>query len=185
MAATSAAVLALASCEDEGGKALPGGPNTPPSSAPSSAPGQGGGELEKIQACDLLTEQEAATISEGLKAEDLGPRSGSSDSCSWETNGDDVSIDKYVVFGIDIRPGQTVDDYFVSTTGKVTDGKVGEGRKAKQVAENGGKGSCELTFATENGRVDIGVSIKDTERACEIASDVSTLIEPKLPEPTG
>ncbi|MGH3467141.1 MAG: DUF3558 domain-containing protein [Thermocrispum sp.] len=184
------AVLTLASCSDkDGGNGLPGDPNTPPpvtqpSAAPSTAPAQGG-ELEKIKACDLLTDDEAATISKGFAAEDTGPGSGASSSCGWDTSIDrGIPIDKHISLGINIRPWQSVDEYFVSSTGKVTDGDV-EGRKAKQVAENGGEGTCELAFAAEAGRVDVTVSTKQIERACEIAGEVSTLIEPKLPEPTA
>lgn len=109
---------------------------------------------------------------------------GSSDGCSWATSIDrGVPIEKAVSFGIDIRPQHTTDQTNVGI-GTATDGEV-EGREAKQVSEVSGDGSCMLAFAAENGRVDIVVATKQTERSCEIASEVSTLIEPKLPKPTA
>lgn len=186
MVATSAAILGLASCGDKDGSALPGGPSTPrpSSSAPSGAPGLGGGGLEKINACDLFTDGEAATVSTGFASKDMGAGSGASSGCLWSTSVDrGVPINKHVSMSINIRPWQTVDETSVSL-GKATDGEVG-GRKAKQIVEDGGDGTCALVFAAENGRVDIHATTKQTERSCEIAGKVSTLIEPRLPEPTG
>lgn len=187
--AASAVVLVLSACGDEDGKALPGSPTAPPptthvSTQQPSTPGQGTGQLEAMKACGLLTDTDAASISKGFAVKEEGPVGGSSDTCSWETSVDrGVPIDKHVSVSIALRPQQSVDETNLGL-GKATDGDV-EGRKAKQVAEDGGEGTCLLAFAAENGRVDILIHAKQTERACEIASDVSTLIEPKLPKPTA
>lgn len=179
--------MVLTACSDETGDPLPGDPNTPPttqaSTAPPSEPGQSAGELATVKACGLLTDQEIGTISKGFEVVREGPLGGSSDSCSWGTESDQVPIDKYIVLGIAIRPQQTVDQMNLGL-GKATDGDV-EGRKAKLVTASAGEGSCALTFVAEKGRVDIVIEAKPTDRACEIASEVSTLIEPKVPEPTA
>jgi hypothetical protein len=183
----SAAAIVLTACSDETGDPLPGDPNTPPttqaSTAPPSEPGQSAGELGTVKACSLLTDQEIETISKGFEVIREGPRGGSSDSCSWGTESDQISIDKYIVLGIDVRPAQTLDQLNVGL-GKATDGEV-EGRKAKLVSASAGENSCALAFVAEKGRVDIVIEAKPTDRACQIASDVSTLIEPKLPKPTA
>lgn len=185
--AASAAILVLTACGDEDGNALPGSPSSPSptthvSTQQPSTPGQGSGELAVVKACDLLTDAEAASISKGFAVKEEGPVGGSSDTCSWETSVDrGVPIEKHVSVSIAIRPQQTVDETNLGL-GKATDGEVGS-RKAKQVAEDGGEGTCLLAFAAETGRVDILIQAKQTDRACDIASDVSTLIEPRLPEP--
>lgn len=187
-----ASVIVLAGCADEGGEALPSnGTISPKTTASSQAPGTPASELEAVSACDLLTDDEAATISQGLEAKDLGSAAAHS-VCEWRTSVDrGVPIEDGLVFDIATRPTQNLEDLQALDGGKVTDGKVGQ-RKAKQIAEDGRiKGSCLLGIAVGAGRVDIGVervehpgkqSYDVTEKACEDASKVSTIIEPKLPQ---
>lgn len=178
-AAIVVSAMGLMGCADEDGQALPSnGTATPNTDASSQAPVQ----LEAINACDLLGDDEAATLSPGLAVEDLGS-SGAHSVCRWSTSVDKgVPIDEGVTFGIATRPTQDLDDLQSLDGGKVTDGKVGQ-RSAKIIAEDGRiEGSCVLGIEVGTGRVDINVEAKKTDRACQIASDISTIIEPKLPQ---
>lgn len=178
-----AGALAVAGCADESGEAVPpNGVTSPSTDASSQAPSTAPVQLEAVKACDLLTDEEAATMSPGLAAEDLGSSAAHS-VCEWSTSVDrGVPIEDGVTFGIATRPSQAVDEVSVRGEAKVTDGKVGQ-RQAKQVAENDGiEGSCLLVIAVGSGRVDITVETGKTDRACNIADDVSTIIEPKLPQ---
>lgn len=178
-----AGALTVAGCSDESGEALPSIETTPPrTEATSHAPHTGGAQLEAVNACDLVTEDDAATLSPGLAAEDLGSSAAHS-VCEWSTSVDrGVPIEDGITFGIATRPAQAVDEVSVRGGAKVTDGKVGQ-RHAKRVAENDGiEGSCLLVIEVGSGRVDITVEARKTDRACQIASDISTIIEPKLPQ---
>lgn len=175
-----AIAVVLAACGGEGGEALPSNGTTPPNTdASSQAPSN---PLEAVNACDLMTDDEAVTISAGLDAEDKGS-SGAHSVCEWSTSVDrGVPIEEAVVFDIATRPTQNVDNLRALDGGKVTLGNVGD-RKAKQVAEDGRiEGTCVLGISVGSGRVDIGVKARRTDRACQVASDVSTIIEPKLPQ---
>lgn len=179
-AAMVVAAIGLMGCADEDGEALPSTGTPPPNTEPSSqAPSN---QLETVNACDLLTDDEAATVSQGLKAENKGS-SGAHSVCFWSTSVDrGVPIEKGVVFSIATRPTQDLDDFQALDGGKVTLGKAGQ-RPAKLIAEDGGiEGSCVLAIAVGSGRVDIGADVRKTDRACQVVSDVSTIIEPKLPQ---
>lgn len=179
----AAAVMAVAACGNEPGNANPG-PTTEPTSVSSPAEQtteQPSSELASVKACELLTEADAQRVgpSVGDPDED-GAAAGVSSSCTWQRS---VSHSLGpLVFGIDLRPSQTVDEVLASSEAKVTSGKVGE-REAKQVAEDGGiVGGCMLSFAVGTGRVDIIVESEKTDVSCKAASDISTIIEPKLPK---
>lgn len=186
-ALAAAGTLILGACGDENGQAIPGETIPPATSDPTSGPSTpapGGGGLAQVNACDLLTDDEAATISKGLEKEDLGAMAGATSACEWNTSIDrGVPLEDGITFGISIQPSQSVDEVSVRGDAKVTDGDV-KGRTAKQVAENDGNpGSCLLSFAAENGRVDLGAeSYGDTERSCTAVDKVSTIIESKLPK---
>lgn len=185
-AALAVMAITLTACSDEPGTATPTQPGPTSTSAPSSASqpsSSQSGALEQVKACTLLTEQEAATISAGLAYEDKGAIAGTSSSCDWSSSVDrGVPIEQAIVFRIDIRPTQTLDEVSIRGNAKVTTGKVGV-RPAKQVAENDGiRGSCLLVFTVGSGRVDVGVETRDTDRACKAASDISTFIDPRLPQ---
>lgn len=181
--AAATAALILGSCGEETGEALPGATQTYSTTTSPPTTTQGGSQLAKINACDLLTDEEAATIGKGLEKEDLGAFGGATDVCEWSTSVDSgVPIDKGITFGISIRPSQTVADVTVEGEAKVTDGDV-SGRTAKLVAENASaEGACMLSFAAEDGRVDIIAESYDTEQSCAAIDDVSTIIEPRLPK---
>lgn len=181
----AAAALMLVACEEkDAGTPTTPAPPTQPSTGASQAPG---GQLEQVQACSLLTEADAAQLSEGLVAKDMGAGSGASSGCGWSTSVDSgVQREDSLAFSINIRPAQTVAEAKPLDGGQVTPGKVGE-REAKQIADDSSSldGVCFLTFAVGAGRVDIDVdrsAQKSTEQACDDASKISTIIEPKLPK---
>lgn len=180
------AAIALTACAEEPGTASPAQPSTPPASATSSISQPSTSQdapLDQVNTCTLLTDQEAAKFSAGLAVEDLGAIAGTSSSCIWSSSVDrGVPIEQAIVFGIDIRPTQTLDEVSVRGNAKVTTGKVGV-RLAKQVAENDGiPGSCLLVFTVGSGRVDIRAETRDTARACRVVSEMSTFIDPRLPK---
>lgn len=177
----AAALIVLAGCGEEPGTPTPTSGTQPASQAPnttsSGSTGPAADALETMNPCDLLTAAEASRMGERIESRGL---MGTKD-CSWRSN-PSVGLDKFLVFGITLRPGQTLDQISVRGNATVTTGQVGQ-RRAKNVAENdGAEGSCLLVFEVDTGRVDITVESKNTERSCKVASDVSTIIDPRLPK---
>src|SRR5690606_6654820 len=174
-------VLVMLSACEESGRAVSGsdvGLNTPPPS--SAAPGENTEILlEDLDACSLLSEKDLAQLGDNPKKK--YSRAGS---CSWGTENVKVSDSGFVIVGIDLRPGQSVDELGVITTGTARSGKVGD-REAKQVAADTGERACTLGFAAGSGRVDVLTTANTTDRACDVADRVAELIEPKVPEPVS
>ncbi|WP_084036719.1 DUF3558 family protein [Haloechinothrix halophila] len=175
--------FALTSCGEEQGEAVTGNAESqiPATSQPTTTTSQNG--LSQISGCDLLSEEEAATISKGLKSEDKDSFAGAASVCTWNTSIDrGVPIEKGITFGISIRPSQSVAEVSVRGQAQVSDEEFAS-RTAKLVAENDGiEGSCLFSFAVAEGRVDITAESKNTKRSCTAVEDVATIIEPKLPD---
>lgn len=174
-------VLVMLSACEESGRAVSGsdvGLNTPPPS--SAAPGENTEILlEDLDACSLLSEKDLAQLGDNPKK-----KYSNAGSCHWVTENVKVSDSGFVIVRIDLRPGQSVDELGVVTTGTAKSGKVGD-REAKQIAADMGERACTLGFAAGSGRVDVLTTANTTDRACDVADRVAELIEPKVPEPVS
>jgi hypothetical protein len=86
--------------------------------------------------------------------------------------------DPALTVSVDVRDNQNVDS--VNDVGQgLVPGKV-NGRKAVQAP---GPGSCTLALAVgDTSRVDIGTTADDTKTACDAASKIADIVEPKLPK---
>lgn len=128
--------------------------------------------LAVIEACDLLTAQEASSL--GLPppepADDiLGLRS-----CDWTTPEGVVSTT------IDEELGTA--ELVLSDASSIADITIGQ-HKAKRAVEISGPGYCDVFFAVGDS-ANVGVSalyLNDTPRACAAVDRAAALIEPKLP----
>ncbi|GAA5105161.1 DUF3558 family protein [Haloechinothrix salitolerans] len=180
----AATVFALAGCGQEEGQANPGKVTDSQITAPQSTSTQEESQLSEAKACDLLTKSEATNaIGKGLEKSDVEPVGGESSACEWSTSIDsNVPIEKGITMAISIRPEQSVHEVVVQGKAKVSDRDLA-GRQAKLVEENSGaEGGCMMSFAAENGRIDIIARSYNTQRSCTAVKDVATIIEPKLPE---
>lgn len=191
-ATVATGLLAMSSaCSTEEGRAVAGSQNTPSSPppaslAPQSSDGRGSpeGQLDKAVACELLTTEEVNQLDKNYKSfeiVDQGSVSPNSDTCTRQSKSSDSS-EGSVVVGIAIWSKLTIDNYKTTPNDQVVDGQVG-GRPAKQIKDDSGE--CVVTFAAEQGRVDVVVEADSVERACEIADRAAEVVEPKTPEPAN
>lgn len=143
-------------------------PSSQASPHPSTAPPTG---LAAIEACDLLTAQQARSL--GLPpsepADDiLGLRR-----CDW--GGPDGGV------STTINEDLGIDGLNVAGASSVTDVTIGRHR-AKRVVEGSGPGYCSIAFAVgDSANVSVLASyLNDTPRSCSVADQAAALIEPKL-----
>ncbi|GAA5171163.1 DUF3558 family protein [Amycolatopsis dongchuanensis] len=164
------------------GQAVPGPSSTATASqsaSPSSDTAEADSTLAAVQPCTLLTSQDIVQFKgQGPgKAEDT-QTSGATSACGWLGRSAD---DRSVSFGILIRAAQGVDE-LQPIGGAIRNGTVNS-RTARQLASN--DGGCTLTLKVgERSRVDISVVVGgqvDPTEACQIASNIANIIEPKLP----
>jgi uncharacterized protein DUF3558 len=168
--------------------ALVAGCSTPQAGIPARKPGPSGSPLSPvpplptltspaglaaIEACDLLTAQEAGSLGvrpQGRAEKILGLRR-----CDWTTpGGGGVST------GINEHHG--IDGLNLADASSVTDVRIGRHR-AKRALEGSGPGYCQTIFAvsdTANVSV-LALYLNDTARACSVADRAAALVEPKLP----
>lgn len=180
-----AAALVSAGCSDEGGQPSPTNAGQP--STPVSQPSQGGA-LGGVQACDLLTADDAASI--GVKdsgKDDAGGGGTGTSRCTWTkpTEGGTGGFALSIV----VRPEQGIDSFEVEPGNTRQEGDVA-GRKAVMMKgdESGtSKGQCTIALAVgQTARVDVGVTAgTDTKLACDTANKIATIVEPKLPKDGG
>jgi len=129
--------------------------------------------LAAIEACDLLTTQEASSLGvppEGRPQEVLGLRR-----CNWggpEGGGISIAIDEDL----------GIDELVFSDASSITDITIGS-HQAKRVLEGSGPGYCNVIFAIgDNANVSfLALYLNDTPRACAVADRAAALIEAKLP----
>jgi hypothetical protein len=147
-----------------------GSPLSPASPLPTAASPAG---LAAIEACALLTAQEASSLGmrpQGRAEKILGLRR-----CDWTTpGGGGVST------GINENRG--IDRLNFSDASSVTDVRIGR-HKAKRALDSSKPGYCEIVFAvgdTANVSV-LTLYTNDTARACAVADRAAVLVEPKLP----
>jgi hypothetical protein len=168
-------VLAAASCSlpqaaIPDGQPGPSGHASTTSPAPSStAPPTG---LATMQACYLLTAQEATSLgvpAQGKAEEIVGLRR-----CDW------AKPEGVVSTSIDEQGG--IEKLNLADASSVTDVTIGQHR-AKRAVEGSGPGYCDVFFAVGD-TASVSVSalyLNDTHRACAVADRAAALVEPKLP----
>jgi hypothetical protein len=172
-----ALVIALAGCSAE----TPGEPNptgttgsvgsTTSTRPPTNTSARS--SLGSVDPCGLL---EAADVA-AFGANPGRRRGGSSaPSCDWTVPGGKGG------FSVDIHPDRNVDQIVVRR-GRLTDQVVGT-RQGKRLEEDDGPGACMVSIPiTDTSRVDFqGTANTNTAKACEYATRVAELIEPKLPK---
>lgn len=177
----AAAAVFLAACAStQTGTPSPAAQPSGSSSAPASSP------LTGLNACSLLTDAEARQVVPGVQGHtDKGTIGGAgTSSCQWispatnETGG--------FVLGIAVRPAQSIQDVSLNPEhpeATATKATTAGGRQAVVVRNNQGEGDCMLSIAVGAGRVDIdGQNGRaTTEESCSKVSQLSDLVEPKLP----
>ncbi|MGH3772804.1 MAG: DUF3558 family protein [Pseudonocardiaceae bacterium] len=170
-----ALMLAAAGCSlpqaaTPNGEPAPSAPPRASAPAPSNtAPPTG---LATIQACDLLTASETASLSvpaQGRPETVLGLRR-----CGWNTAEGGIST------GINEKLG--IDGVVLTGASSITSITIGRHR-AKRAVGISGPGYCDVFFAvgdTANVSV-LGLYLNDTPRACAAADRAAAFVEPKLP----
>lgn len=182
----AAGVLGLAACSSpQPGTALPTG------GLPSSSTGAGqststtpvtpssGGSVgtSAIEPCSLLGAGDIAEY--GTFGEPAKENLGGDRVCGYQRERKSASEDVLTI-SIDVRDQQGVKDV-TDIGGGVTTGNV-HGRKAAQT-EGPASSACILALAVgEGSRVDVSVNAGDSKKACEIATKVADIVEPKLPK---
>lgn len=173
-------VAGLAACSDTPGQPVPQ-PNTteqtstskPTSKATTSTkPTSSAGGLDKVDPCQLLVKADESRF----QAEPGIPKDTSrSKACDWTVKGQGG-------FRIALRPDQGLDEIVVGD-GKLSKYTVGS-RDSRKLEASGGPGACMISIqVTESSRVDVDSTARsDTAKACEFATQVAELIEPKLPK---
>lgn len=145
-------------------------PIQPSAPVPSNASLTG---LAAIQACDLLTPQEA--ISLGLRPQGEADKIVGLRRCDWTIpGGDGVST------SIDEEGG--IDKLNLTDASRVTNVTIGRHR-AKRAVEGSGPGYCDVFFAVGD-TASVGVAalyLNDTARACAVTDRAAVLVESKLP----
>ncbi len=147
-----------------------GSPLSPASPLPTVASPAG---LAAIEACDLLTAQEASSL--GMRPQGRAEKISYLRRCGWTTpGGGGVST------GINEHLG--IDGLNLADASSVTDVRIGR-HQAKRALDGIGRGYCEIDFAvgdTANVSV-LALYRNDTARACAVADQAAVLVESKLP----
>lgn len=168
------AMLVLVACSEQAGEVSD---KVSEDRAGSASP------LDKVVACDLLSDKEAARIGPDLESAEE-PEGSAGSGCGWNTRAEsETPLEESISLGIKIRPGEGLDSLASQSGGQEQSATVGS-RQAKQISEGGESGTCTVGIAVAGGRVDvISVMISgDTVRSCAKAAAVAEIIEPKLPD---
>lgn len=175
-----AGVFLLAGCSDsQQGTALPGpgAPSSGASASGTSAPAPGGGGTASLDPCALIGTADLAQYGKftGPTKSDLG---GGARGCGFLRERASASDERLTV-SVNVRDQQSIDTVNDSGGGKIN-GHQGD-RKAVQAPSppNG----CTLALAVgTTSRVDVAIVSTDPTKACDIASKVADIVEPKLPK---
>lgn len=154
--------------ESTGGPTIPTEDTaTDPPTESSADPGSGDG-TQALQPCDLLTQQEQASLLLGPGEED---KIGSARVCMWQAPG-------VHTVGVGIFDDLGLDDVQSKTDAQPL--TVGSHDAVQYTA---GVSTCSVAVAvTDSSRVDVsGVANGDMAKACEVAKHAAELVEPKLP----
>lgn len=185
MVVAAAAALMAACTSTQPGQPSPSADHSASSTGPGGA-SPVANSLSGINACTLLTDDEARQVAPGVASHvDEGTLGGDGTShCQWKSPSTDESSG--FVFGITVRPAQGIQDVSsdppnpeVAATRAMTNG----GRQAVVMRNNQGEGSCSVSIAVGSGRVDIDGQLarSTTEESCSKVSKLSDVVEPKLP----
>lgn len=165
-------VLAAASCSLPQAPIPPGEPGSVPPHVPALSSVASPTGLAAIQACDLLTAEEATSIGvppQGRPDEIVGLRS-----CDWgdHEGGPSTTIDEEL----------GIDELVLTDASSVSDLTIGR-HQAKRALETSGPGFCGVYLAVgDSANVSVvALYLNDTPRACAVADQAAVLIEPKLP----
>ncbi|HJQ47259.1 MAG TPA: DUF3558 family protein [Amycolatopsis sp.] len=184
--AVATLTVAVACSSEHPGTALPvtsgAAGSTPATSAgPATTATGGDSRLTSLDACSLLTGQEATTLfkAQGSGRNDETASSGATGNCKWTGRS---ANDSSTSLSISVRATQGLDQVD-NDGGTITSGNV-NGRPATKVARNTG-GYCLISLATSpSSRVDLGYVIgasQDSTEVCQVDSQISSTVEPKLP----
>jgi hypothetical protein len=164
----------------------PGAGTTSPASTSASAaqPTSSGNSIATIDACELLTNQEAAQFKpQGPGQLNTSGASGAASDCEWTGRS---SNDSSMAFGVLVRPTQGLKDVN-RNGGKLTEGDA-NGRPADQFTSNIGAKCLIALGVTPTARVDISVVIgagTEPTEACQVADQIASHVEPRLPKYQG
>lgn len=137
-----------------------------------------------MDACDLLTDQEATQFkADGPGSPDSSGTTGATSAC--QRSGRSAN-DSSTSFTVSVRAQQGLSDINASG-GTLTTGSL-NGRPAAQFVSNIGAKCLVALGVTKTSRVDItfviGAGTEPTE-ACQTASNIANIVEPKLPKYEG
>jgi hypothetical protein len=180
-----AAVLSLAACtaQTTGSPSGTAENSGSASSAPATTGSSANSGVAGLNACDLLTAEEVVQFkAQGPgKAQDT-QTSGATSACGWLGRS---STDRSVSFAVLVRGSQGIDELqsqAQTSGGTVTNGSL-NGREARQASL--ASGGCILALKVgKDSRVDLSVvigGVTDPTEACQIASKLGNIVEPKLP----
>lgn len=186
-AVAAAIVLGLAGCADEtAGNATPGDetsagrpsiPDGTESTEPgeetsSTEPGSGDNPVAELEPCDLVSAEAAAEV--GLTGGEAG-ETGRARDCRYRYEG--ATVDDSFTVGVAIFDELGLDDVVGSNVKPVP--TVGS---HDAVTYSPPAGGCAVSMAVgESSRVDTQAIGGDDQKACQLAMQLATLVEPELP----
>lgn len=178
-------VFSLAACTTQtaGNPSGTGENGSSASSSPATAGSSANSGVAGLNACDLLTSEEVVQFNaQGPGDEQDTKTSGATSACGWLGRS---STDRSVSFGVLVRASQGIDELQTqaqASGGTVTTGSL-NGREARQASL--ASGGCILALKVgEHSRVDMSVvigGVTDSTEACQVASKLGNIVEPKLP----
>ncbi|MGH3770908.1 MAG: DUF3558 domain-containing protein [Pseudonocardiaceae bacterium] len=174
--AASALVLLVAGCSapQAGNPAPEPGASGPPLSSASPQPAVASSAgLAAIEACNLLTTQEASSL--GMRPQGRAEKISYLRRCNWTAPGGgglSTSINERLgIDGLDLTDASSITD--------VTIGR----HRAKRALDGIGPGYCEIDFeVSDTANVTVLTLYRnDTTRACAVTDRAAVLVESKLP----
>lgn len=163
-----------------GGTPTPASPNDSTTGAPTSSPDA----LQSLDACTLLTQQEAAQFKPKAPGQlNTTGSSGAASDCEWigRTKEDDS-----MAFGVLVRPTQSVDSVNANG-GQLTNGSL-SGRPAVKLVGHLND-TCIIALAvTPASRIDVTVTsgtATDPTEICQVADTIAGYVNPRLPKYPG
>lgn len=175
----AAAIWGAAGCsQDEPGTPIPtGNPTSAPQASSSATPSAAAADVDSVQPCSLLTKSEAAQFGkfEAPEKKTLG----TARVCDWLPVRTDASTD-LPSFGFAVRDNVGVDGINDAGNGIQTGHVSGSGR---DYALTSSVDSCTIALAVGDGaRVDVNVTGVEEQQACDLASKLVDIVDPKLPK---
>lgn len=153
--------------------------SSPGATSTSSTGASPADALQSLDACTLLTDQEAAQFkATGPGKLDTTNVAGAASDCRWSGRSSLGAL----AFGVQVRPSQGIDDVN-SDGGQLTKGDV-QGRPAAKFATTTG-GDCLIALAVSpTARVDVSTLVAgatDSTEACQAADTLAGYVNAKIP----